>query len=329
MALVISDYIAENGTAAGGTGTFSLAGKLDGRVGFVLGVGTGNDTYYYATDGNEAEWGKGTVTDATPDTLSRGTVIGTTLGNTNPVDFGAATLKIYCAIPAKKSLYLDAGVDGPAVVTSTGLAVVSASSQSAARTALGLGAVATDSIVPLARGGTGATTAAAARTALELGALAIKGSVNNGDWSGTALAIANGGTGASTAADARAGLELGSAATADIEDILDRYVSPAQTYAKGDGGAVNHGLSNKPDFLFAFIRCKSAEWGYQVGDEVMVSTGTDSSGGGTTGISVFATTSQIRWQIASNGILVVRRDSPGAVALASDANWDLVVKAIK
>lgn len=61
----------------------------------------------------------------------------------------------------------------------------------------------------IANGGTGATTASAARTALGLGSLATYSSINNDNWSGTALTVANGGTGATDAATARANLGAG------------------------------------------------------------------------------------------------------------------------
>lgn len=62
-------------------------------------------------------------------------------------------------------------------------------------------------------GGTGSSTAGGARTNLGLGDLAVKNTVNNADWSGTALAVANGGTGSTTQSGARTALGLGSLAT--------------------------------------------------------------------------------------------------------------------
>ena len=79
MAFVLNDRVKETSTTTG-TGTFSLAGAEVGFESFVSGIGTTNSTFYaISNDGkNEYEVGIGTVTDASPDTLSRTTIISST-----------------------------------------------------------------------------------------------------------------------------------------------------------------------------------------------------------------------------------------------------------
>ncbi len=68
-----ADRVVET-TQTTGTGTLDLDGASTGFRTFVEGLGDGTLVAYVITDGVEWETGSGTVTDATPDTLSRTTV---------------------------------------------------------------------------------------------------------------------------------------------------------------------------------------------------------------------------------------------------------------
>ena len=111
MALVLNDRVKETSTTTG-TGTFSLGGAVDGFESFVTGIANGNTTYYAAVnrDANEFEVGIGTVTDASPDTLVRTTILSSS-NSDSAVDFSAGTKDIFVTLPASKVAFEDASND--------------------------------------------------------------------------------------------------------------------------------------------------------------------------------------------------------------------------
>jgi hypothetical protein len=108
MALVLNDRVRETSTDSG-TGTLDLAGAVTGWETFVAGIGTGNTTYYAIHEEGTANWevGLGTITDATPDTLSSRTPISSS-NSDSAVDFNSGgssnTLNIFCTLPASKTM---------------------------------------------------------------------------------------------------------------------------------------------------------------------------------------------------------------------------------
>ena len=112
MALVLNDRVKETSTTTG-QGTLSLAGAATGFETFVTGIGDGNTTYYLAAHESDGTWelGIGTITDASPDTLARTTVIDTSAGNTTKIDFASGSKTIFCTLPAGKAVFLDADGD--------------------------------------------------------------------------------------------------------------------------------------------------------------------------------------------------------------------------
>ena len=119
MALVINDRVKETSTTSG-TGTLDLAGASQDFITFVAGVGTTNTTYYCIaeTGTDKFEVGIGTVTDATPDTLSRTTIISSSNSDA-AVNFSAGTKNVFCTLPAKRTV--------SPVMTATGFVVTHAS----------------------------------------------------------------------------------------------------------------------------------------------------------------------------------------------------------
>tara|TARA_R110000765_G_scaffold237997_1_gene340670 strand:- start:459 stop:1079 length:621 start_codon:yes stop_codon:yes gene_type:complete len=111
MALVINDRVKETTTTTG-TGTINLGGAQTNFETFVSGIGNSNTTYYAIVNRLTAEFeiGLGTITDASPDTLARTTILSST-NSDNAVNFSAGTKDVFCTLPASKAVIKDASND--------------------------------------------------------------------------------------------------------------------------------------------------------------------------------------------------------------------------
>ena len=107
MALVINDRVKESSSTTG-TGTFALAGIVQGFATFLAGIGNSNTTYYAAYEAGTNNWevGLGTL-DGSSANLARTTVL-TSSNSDSLVNFTTGGLEIFCTLPASKAIYLDA-----------------------------------------------------------------------------------------------------------------------------------------------------------------------------------------------------------------------------
>ncbi len=105
MAFVLADRVKETSTTTG-TGTYDLAGAVSGFRTFVAGVATGSTCPYFATMGADWEIGIGTVTDATPDTLARTTILKSSNANA-AVSWASGTKTIALGWPADRAIMFD------------------------------------------------------------------------------------------------------------------------------------------------------------------------------------------------------------------------------
>ena len=110
MANVFADRVVET-TQTTGTGTLDLDGASTGFRTFVAGIGDGNTAAYVISDGVEWETGTGVVTDGSPDTLSRVTVLASSNGGAkvNWTNDNANERDVFCAPLADLVSVFDSG----------------------------------------------------------------------------------------------------------------------------------------------------------------------------------------------------------------------------
>jgi hypothetical protein len=189
MALVLADRVQEYSTTTG-TGTLTLSGAYAGFQTFAAGIGNGNTCYYTITsDTNQWEVGIGTVGVGT---LARTTLISSSTGSL--VSF-TGTLTVFVTYPAEKAVYSDSTT----IVAPSG------------------------ALLPITSGGTGASTAATARTALGLGTIATQAAnsvaITGGAIDGTTVGSTTASAGSFTTLTASSTSYLGGSSTSRMVQI--------------------------------------------------------------------------------------------------------------
>lgn len=104
MALVIADRVKDTTTSVG-TGTITLSGSPPAGFQSFAAVGDGNTTYYTIAGQGTSEWevGIGTYT-AAGTTLSRDTVLSSSAGGTTKVTFSAGVKDVFVTYPSGKAI---------------------------------------------------------------------------------------------------------------------------------------------------------------------------------------------------------------------------------
>lgn len=111
----------------------------------------------------------------------------------------------------------------------------------------------------------------------------------------------------------------------DSRPLASIYESGEQTIASGGALTLAHSLGAQPKLVQCYLRCKTAQHGYSVNDEVLLSWGGEFN----KGLSVVpdATNLNIRFGSDATGAFQILEKNTGNSNQITNANWRLLVKA--
>jgi len=109
--------------------------------------------------------------------------------------------------------------------------------------------------------------------------------------------------------------------------ITKRFESAPVDIVSGEQVDISHGLGSVPKNATCLLKCVTAEFGYSVGDEVIINPATnDANGGASRGISTVLTATDInvRFGNYSSAFSIINKGT-GVAETITNTNWKLII----
>lgn len=125
--------------------------------------------------------------------------------------------------------------------------------------------------------------------------------------------------------DVRIAKKDGTAVAVITPPITAVFTSSAQTITSAGSLTIAHGLGSQPILVMAFLTNLTAEFGYSIGDDTLVSIDRSSS---TNGMSIVPDATNLNIRFGSNStVFQILNKTTGANASLTNASWELTVRA--
>ncbi len=117
----------------------------------------------------------------------------------------------------------------------------------------------------------------------------------------------------------------------DTNLLGQSFVSTEQTITAAGALTIPHGLGSSPSLIQSRLICKTAEAGFSIGDELMISgSGEAESGANNYGITVVPDAANINIRYgATAAVFFINNKATGVTVIITPANWKLIVRAWK
>jgi hypothetical protein len=348
MTLKTADRVFETSTTIG-TGTLTLLGPVSGFQAFVTGVGNGAKVPYTITQANLSgviiswECGIGTVTDASPDTLARNTVLRSSNADA-PVAFGSGTKNVYLGFIADVVPTRDEnlnfiehfGVVGGTANALTLTLPVAPKGYSDGMIIRGFATANNITTTTINVNSLGVKTVKLYGADLPANTL-VSGSYFEGVYKSSTGFFELQGIAPAASATVAGVIELATDAEFQTGTATDRGVTPANAknslgFSKsftGTAAAIAasvvqaHGLGAVPKLFQGYLVCTSAEKGYAVGDIVNIPS--QATGTGNMQFSANATNVYFSWQ-SGTAIQITNRDG-STISNIDTSKWNVLMRA--